>query len=415
MDIFDKYSLPAMRHRRVVKMGMDPFGVRMGRLYSTTEAKVNGRRTILVGTNNYLGLTFHKDCTEAAIRAIEKQGTGTTGSRIANGTYASHVELERIIASFLGRRSAMVFPTGYQANLGMISGLAGAHDIIFVDADSHASIYDGCRLSGATVVRFKHNDPADLDRRLARHEGQGACKLIVVEGIYSMVGDTAPLRQFAEVKRKHGAYLLVDEAHSLGVMGAHGRGAVEEMDVEDDVDFVVGTFSKSLGGVGGFGASSHPSFDVLRFCARPYMYTASASPATVAGGHRGGSHHRARTEAAKAAEGQRAALARRPHSIGLRDLLAAQPDNRFAHAQRRDVLRRLEPLVGTGCLRRTWRFRQAPPADCVCCGAASPPRIPPSRSTRSAAGSANLLKNCRCTKRPAPSPTFERSHWPRAI
>ena len=282
MDIFDKYSLPAMRHRRVVKMGMDPFGVRMGRLYSTTEAKVNGRRTILVGTNNYLGLTFHKDCTEAAIRAIEKQGTGTTGSRIANGTYASHVELERIIASFLGRRSAMVFPTGYQANLGMISGLAGAHDIIFVDADSHASIYDGCRLSGATVVRFKHNDPADLDRRLARHEGQGACKLIVVEGIYSMVGDTAPLRQFAEVKRKHGAYLLVDEAHSLGVMGAHGRGAVEEMDVEDDVDFVVGTFSKSLGGVGGFGASSHPSFDVLRFCARPYMYTASASPATVA-------------------------------------------------------------------------------------------------------------------------------------
>ena len=159
MDIFDKYSLPAMRHERVLKMGTDPFGVRMGRLYSTTEAKVNGRRTILVGTNNYLGLTFHKDCTAAAIRAIEQKGTGTTGSRIANGTYRSHLELEKIIARFLNRSSAMVFPTGYQANLGMISGLAGPHDTIFVDADSHASIYDGCRLSGATVVRFKHNDP----------------------------------------------------------------------------------------------------------------------------------------------------------------------------------------------------------------------------------------------------------------
>ncbi|MBK8211047.1 MAG: aminotransferase class I/II-fold pyridoxal phosphate-dependent enzyme [Rhodospirillales bacterium] len=282
MDIFDKYSMQMKRHERVLKMGTDPFGVRMGRLYSTTEAKVNGRRTILIGTNNYLGLTFHKQCRAAAIRAIETKGTGTTGSRIANGTYGTHLELEHIIAGFLGRRSAMVFPTGYQANLGMISGLAGAHDTIFVDADSHASIYDGCRLSGSTIIRFKHNDPADLDRRLTRHNGQGACKLIIVEGIYSMVGDTAPLREFVEVKRRHGAFLLVDEAHSLGVMGAHGRGAGEEMDVEDDIDFVVGTFSKSLGGVGGFGASSHPKFDMLRFCARPYMYTASASPATVA-------------------------------------------------------------------------------------------------------------------------------------
>jgi 8-amino-7-oxononanoate synthase len=176
----------------------------------------------------------------------------------------------------------MIFPTGYQANLGMLAGLAGPRDVILMDADSHSSIYDGCRLSGATVVRFRHNDPDDLDRRLGRLQGQGDCKLIVVEGIYSMLGDRAPLAEFAEIKRRHGAYLLVDEAHSLGVLGAHGRGAAEEQGIEEDVDCVVGTFSKSLGAVGGFGASDDPKFDVLRFCSRPYMYTASSCPSSAA-------------------------------------------------------------------------------------------------------------------------------------
>ncbi len=282
MDIFDKYTLPAMRHERVLEVGTDPFGVCMEELYSATEARVNGRRTILVGTNNYLGLTYDQRCMDAAIGAIRKHGTGTTGSRIANGTYATHVALEAALAKFLNLRAAMVFPTGYQANLGILSGLAGANDVILLDADSHASIYDGCRLSGATVVRFRHNDAADLDKRLARLADDGRCKLIVVEGIYSMLGDRAPLREFAEVKRKHAAFLLVDEAHSLGVLGDHGRGAAEEQGIEDDVDFVVGTFSKSLGAVGGFGASNHPMFDVLRFCSRPYMFTASASPSNVA-------------------------------------------------------------------------------------------------------------------------------------
>jgi 8-amino-7-oxononanoate synthase len=151
-----------------------------------------------------------------------------------------------------------------------------------MDADSHSSIYDGVRLSGAKIIRFRHNDAADLDRRLARSEDDGACKLIVVEGIYSMLGDKAPMKELAEVKRKHGAYLLVDEAHSLGVLGEHGRGAAEEAGVEDDADFVVGTFSKSLGAIGGYGASNHPKLDVLRFNARAYMYTASCSPSTVA-------------------------------------------------------------------------------------------------------------------------------------
>ena len=282
MDLFDKYALVAGRHGKLLQAGADPFGVCLDELTSATEARINGRDTILVGTNNYLGLTFDPECMAAAAAAIQAYGTGTTGSRIANGTYGLHRDLETEIASFLKRRSAMIFPTGYQANLGMLAGLAGPRDVILMDADSHSSIYDGCRLSGATVIRFRHNDPDDLDRRLGRLQDQGECKLIVVEGIYSMLGDRAPLAEFAEIKRRHGAYLLVDEAHSLGVLGANGRGAAEEQGIEDDVDCVVGTFSKSLGSVGGFGASDHPKFDALRFCSRPYMYTASSCPSSVA-------------------------------------------------------------------------------------------------------------------------------------
>jgi 8-amino-7-oxononanoate synthase len=282
MDLFDKYALVAGRHDKLLQAGADPFGVCLDEVLSGTEARINGRDTILVGTNNYLGLTFDPDCMAAAVTAIRDHGTGTTGSRIANGTYGIHRELEIEIAGFLKRRSAMVFPTGYQANLGMLVGLVGPRDVILLDADSHSSIYDGCRLSGATVVRFRHNDPDDLDRRLGRLQDQGDCKLIVVEGIYSMLGDRAPLAEFAEIKRRHGASLLVDEAHSLGVLGANGRGAAEEQGIEGDVDCVVGTFSKSLGAVGGFGASDHPKFDILRFCSRPYMYTASSCPSSVA-------------------------------------------------------------------------------------------------------------------------------------
>lgn len=282
MDILDKYRVLAERHGQLLNIGDDPFGVVMEAIYSATEAQINGRRTILAGTNNYLGLTFADETVAAAIHAIEKLGTGTTGSRIANGTHRSHRELESELARFLGRQSAMVFSTGYQANLGAISGVAGPKDIVLVDADSHASIYDGCKLSGATVVRFRHNDPADLDRRLSRLAGQGEGRLIVVEGLYSMLGDRAPVAEFVAVKQRHGACLMVDEAHSLGVLGDRGRGAAEADGVHADVDFVVGTFSKTLGATGGFVASDHPRFDVLRFCSRPYMYTASASPATVA-------------------------------------------------------------------------------------------------------------------------------------
>ena len=281
MDLFDKFAALVGARDSLLAAGANPFDVRMERVRSATEAVIEGRDVILFGTNNYLGLTFDPDCIEAAQAAVAAEGTGTTGSRIANGNYAAHQDLEAAIAGFLKRRAAMVFSTGYQANLGTIAGLAGPDDILLIDADSHASIYDGCRLSGATIVRFRHNDPSDLDKRLGRLDGCGNV-LVIVEGLYSMLGDCAPLAEFAEVKTRHGAYLMVDEAHSLGVYGENGRGNAEDEGVEEAVDFVVGTFSKSLGAIGGFAASNHPAFELLRLASRPYMFTASPSPSNVA-------------------------------------------------------------------------------------------------------------------------------------
>ncbi len=282
MDLFDKFTTISKARDQLAAAGTIPFGVRMDRVLSPTEALIDGREVILAGTNNYLGLTFHADCIDAAVAAVRDEGTGTTGSRMANGTYALHRDLEQDLANFLGRDHATVFTTGYQANLGTLPALAGAGDYILIDADSHASIYDGCKLSDATIIRFRHNDPDDLDRRLTRLEGDGSNKLIVVEGIYSMLGDRAPLAEIARVKRKHNAYLLVDEAHSLGVLGGNGRGLAEEAGVEDDVDLVVGTFSKSLAAIGGFCASSHPKFELMRLTSRAYIFSASPSPASVA-------------------------------------------------------------------------------------------------------------------------------------
>ena len=281
-DLFDKFSALDETRERLLGAGVNPFHVRMDRVNSATEAVIDGKDVILFGTNNYLGLTFDPACMEAARAAIAAEGTGTTGSRIANGTYALHQDLEAAIAAFFNRRSAIVFSTGYQANLGILAGLLGPGDTVLIDADNHASIYDGCRLSGADIVRFRHNDSADLDRRLGRIEGGGGNCLVVVEGVYSMMGDCAPLAEFAEVKTRHGAYMMVDEAHSLGIYGANGRGNAEADGIEDAVDFIVGTFSKSLGAIGGYAVSNHPAFELLRLASRPYMFTASPSPSNVA-------------------------------------------------------------------------------------------------------------------------------------
>jgi 8-amino-7-oxononanoate synthase len=267
----------------MAESGIQSISVVMDRVVSATEAVVNGRSLILAGTNNYLGLTFHPACIQAACDAARTQGTGTTGSRVANGSYSAHVQLERELADFFDRRGVIVFSTGYVANLGMLSTLAGSGDVFVIDADCHASIYDGCRLSGAEIIRFRHNDTADLDKRLRRLGGRIANTLIVVEGIYSMLGDRAPLAEIAGVKRCYpGAFLVVDEAHSLGVLGDHGRGMAEEAGIEADVDFVIGTFSKSLGAIGGYCASNHPELDLIRYANRPYVFTASSSPSIIA-------------------------------------------------------------------------------------------------------------------------------------
>lgn len=282
MSLFDKF-LPIQEARNeLLKSGVNPFHITVDKILSPTEAIINGRTTILVGTNNYLGLTFHPDAILAGQQALAQEGTGTTGSRMANGSFASHRELEKAIAEFYGAPYAIVFSTGYQANLGVLSALAGAGDTILMDGDSHASIYDGCRLGGAEILRFKHNDVADLEKRLRRLGERSHRTLIVVEGIYSMLGDRAPLAEIVEVKKKYGATLIVDEAHSLGILGKHGRGLAEEAGVEQDVDCIVGTFSKSLGSTGGFGISSHPEFELIRYASRPYIFTASPCPSVVA-------------------------------------------------------------------------------------------------------------------------------------
>jgi 8-amino-7-oxononanoate synthase len=281
-SLFQKFAPLSGALKGLVGNGASPFGVPVDRVLSPTEAIIGGRPTILAGTFNYLGLTFDPACIAAAKAALDRDGTGTTGSRIANGNYGVHGEIEQALARFLGRRSAMLFTTGYQANLGILSTVVGPEDYVLLDADCHASIYDGLKMGTATVIRFRHNDAQDLDRRLQRLSGEKGDKLIVIEGIYSMLGDRAPLSDFVEVKRRHGAYLLIDEAHSLGVLGARGRGLAEADGLESDVDFVVGTFSKSLGAIGGYCASDDPDFELLRIACRPYMYTASLPPSVVA-------------------------------------------------------------------------------------------------------------------------------------
>jgi 8-amino-7-oxononanoate synthase len=282
LSILDKFAPVAALYNELDSTGFNPFNVAFDAVLSPTEARLKNQQILLLGTNNYLGLTYDPDVIARAVEATRRFGTGTTGSRIANGSYDGHNQLERSLADFYGRKHAMVFSTGYQANLSILSTLAGKNDHLILDADSHASIYDGSSLGRAQVTRFRHNSPDDLANRLRRLADTPGDKIIVVEGIYSMLGDTAPLREFVAVKREWGAYLVVDEAHSLGVLGATGRGLAEAAGVEADVDFIVGTFSKSLGGVGGFCVSDIEGFDILRVVSRPYMFTASLPPGVIA-------------------------------------------------------------------------------------------------------------------------------------
>ena len=282
-DLFSKFdNLIAEREALLATGVRDPFAIVMDKVLSPTQAIIKGKETILLGTYNYMGMTFDADVIQAGKDALDNFGSGTTGSRVLNGTYQGHKEVEDALREFYGTQHAMVFSTGYQANLGMISTLAGRGDYVVLDADSHASIYDGCFLGDAQIVRFRHNSIEDLDKRLSRLPAD-AQKLVVLEGVYSMLGDVAPLPEMIAVVRKHAnCMILVDEAHGMGFFGEHGRGVYEEQGVADDVDFVVGTFSKSVGTVGGFCVSNHPKFDIMRLVCRPYVFTASLPPSVVA-------------------------------------------------------------------------------------------------------------------------------------
>ncbi|MEZ5688259.1 MAG: aminotransferase class I/II-fold pyridoxal phosphate-dependent enzyme [Caenibius sp.] len=281
-DLFSKFDPLIQQREALLASGVeDPFNLVMEKVLSPTVAVCNGRETILLGTYNYMGMTFDPDVIEAGKNALDNFGSGTTGSRVLNGTYQGHREVEEALKRFYAMDHAMVFSTGYQANLGIISTIAGKGDYIVLDIDSHASIWDGCKMGDAEVVPFKHNDITAMEKRLKRIP-EGAGKLVVLEGVYSMLGDIAPLKDMIAIAKENGAMVLVDEAHSMGFIGPNGRGVAEDQGVLDDVDFVIGTFSKSVGTVGGFCVSNHPKFEIMRLVCRPYVFTASLPPSVVA-------------------------------------------------------------------------------------------------------------------------------------
>jgi 8-amino-7-oxononanoate synthase len=244
------------------------------------EVIVKGRKMIMIGSNNYLGLTNHPKVKEAAIEAIKKYGTGCAGSRFLNGTLDIHEDLEVKLARFMNKESALVFSTGFQTNLGAISAIVGKDDIVIIDKMDHASIIDGCRLSFGEAKKYRHNDMEDLERILKQNGERGI--LIVVDGVFSMEGDIARLPEIVNLAERYGARVMVDDAHGIGVLGRHGRGTAEHFGLEDKVDIIMGTYSKSLASIGGFIASTEEIIHYVKHIARPLIFSASPPPASVA-------------------------------------------------------------------------------------------------------------------------------------
>ena len=278
MDIFQK-CLDFDRATRVREQGLYPYFIPLSGQVGP-EMEIDGRKIIMLGSNNYLGLTNHPYVKERAVKALEKYGTGCTGSRFLNGTLDLHVELEEKLAEFLCAERVLTFSTGFQTNLGVISTLAHKGDTIFVDRSDHASILDGTRLSHARVYKFRHNDTDHLRHLLEREREQGA--LIVVDGVFSMEGDLADLPGIMPLAHEFGARVIVDDAHGVGVMGEHGRGTAEHFGVEDQVDILVGTFSKSFACIGGFAAGPAKVLDYIQHASRPLIFSASMPPPAVA-------------------------------------------------------------------------------------------------------------------------------------
>jgi 8-amino-7-oxononanoate synthase len=277
-DLFDR-CFRFDKAKTLISHGLYPY-FRVIESAQDPEIVINGRKMIMVGSNNYLGLTNHPKVKEAAIEAIRKYGTGCAGSRFLNGTLDIHVELEEKLARFIRKEAALIFSTGFQVNLGVISALVGKEDIVIIDKMDHASIIDGCRLSFGEVKKFRHNDLADLERILKDYEDKG--KLLVVDGVFSMEGDLANLPEIVTLAKKYGARLMVDDAHGIGVLGKTGRGTAEHFGLEDKVDLIMGTYSKSLASIGGFIAGSADVIHYIKHFARSLIFSASPPPASVA-------------------------------------------------------------------------------------------------------------------------------------
>ena len=280
VDVFDKCRDFIDRVGKLAEKGLNPYY----RIISSAQDPVvtcQGRELIMLGSNNYLGLTNHPDVKDAAAMALAIYGTGCAGSRLLNGTLDIHVQLEERLAEFLGRGAALIFSTGFQVNLGVLSALLDRSSVAFLDALDHACIIDGCRLGFGRHHKYRHNDMADLEKKLrAAPEDKG--KLIVVDGVFSMEGDLADLPKLVALKQSYGARLMVDDAHGLGVFGQNGRGTAEHFDVEQDVDLLMGTFSKSLAAVGGFIAAEPVVIEFLKHEARSQIFSAAPPPASVA-------------------------------------------------------------------------------------------------------------------------------------
>ncbi len=246
------------------------------------EVRMEGKDMIMIGSNNYLGLTSHPEVIEAGIKALEKYGSGCSGSRFLNGTLDLHIELEKKLAAFLQKEDAVTFSTGFQSNLGIIAGITGRNDYILCDRENHASIYDACRLSFARMLRYRHSDMQDLEEKLKTIDRSVSGILIVTDGVFSMGGDIAKLPEIVALARKYGARVMVDDAHGLGVLGKHGRGTAEHFGLENEVDIYMGTFSKSLASIGGYMAAKSYVCDYVRHNSRPFIFSASLTPANAA-------------------------------------------------------------------------------------------------------------------------------------
>ncbi len=284
MDIFDKFrdlskARLVVEAREAIKAGIYPFFLPLEETEGT-EVKINGRKLIMLGSNNYLGLTTHPKVKEAAIEAVKKYGTSSTGSRFMNGTLKIHRELEDKLAEFLHREACIVFSTGYQANVGTISSLIGRNDIAITDKEDHASIIDGVRMSYGRMLRFKHNDMADL-RRVLESAPKDAGKLLIIDGVYSMAGDIAPLPEIMKIAKEFGVRVMVDDAHSIGVLGENGRGTSNYFHMDKETDIIMGTFSKSFASLGGFIAGDEDVIFYVKHTARSFIFSASMSPANT--------------------------------------------------------------------------------------------------------------------------------------